>query len=66
MEKSRNNELVEDGITTLKYKKLNEREEDLYTWFLVKLPPPPEKKAKPAWTAFQVSCIQGPDHVQVC
>ena len=53
MEKSKNNELVEDGLSNLVYEKLNEKKNDLYTWFLVKLPPPPEKVPKPAWENFQ-------------
>ena len=49
MEKSRNDQLTNDGLSTLKYKKLNEKLEPTHTWILVKLPPPPPKHKKTLW-----------------
>ena len=44
MEKSKKDMLTDDGLTTLQYKKLNEKLLPTHTWVLVKLPPPPPKK----------------------
>ena len=44
MEKSKKDLLTDDGLTTLQYKKLNEKLLPTHTWLLVKLPPPPPKK----------------------
>jgi GT2 family glycosyltransferase len=44
MEKSKKDLLTDDGLTTLHYKKLNERLSPLHTWILVKLPPAPPKR----------------------
>eukprot|EP00095_Tigriopus_kingsejongensis_P003318 maker-scaffold612_size124412-snap-gene-0.25 protein:Tk03318 transcript:maker-scaffold612_size124412-snap-gene-0.25-mRNA-1 annotation:"beta- -n-acetylgalactosaminyltransferase bre-4-like" len=43
MEKSKNNHLKLDGLSSLKYKKLNQKTLPLYTWLLVKLPKAPPK-----------------------
>ena len=44
MEMSKKDMLTDDGLTTLQYKKLNEKLLPTHTWVLVKLPPPPPKK----------------------
>ena len=46
MEKSATNQLKDDGLTTLKYDKIDEQQFQLYTWILAKLPPAPPKKPK--------------------
>jgi len=46
MEKSKKDALGEDGLSTLKYKLLEQRYFPLYTWLHVQLPPAPT--AKPA------------------
>jgi len=46
MEKSATNQLKDDGLTTLKYDKIDEQQYPLYTWILAKLPPGPAKKPK--------------------
>ena len=38
MSKSKTNQLDSDGLTTLKYKKIQEKNLPLYTWILVDLP----------------------------
>ena len=49
MEKSKNDLLSTDGLTTLKYEVVSEKLYPLYTWILAKLPPPPPKKPKTTW-----------------
>ena len=53
MEKSKTNKLDSDGLTTLKYKKIQEKYLPLYTWILVDLPKAPPKKVKSWWDQFQ-------------
>jgi hypothetical protein len=38
MGKSVKNELADDGLTSLKYQKVDQKEFPLYTWILVKVP----------------------------
>lgn len=44
MEKSATNKLSNDGLTSLKYKKLEENLFPLYTWILVEIPRGPRNK----------------------
>jgi hypothetical protein len=44
MSKSKTNQLDSNGLTTLKYKKIQEKNLPLYTWILVDLPKAPPKK----------------------
>ena len=44
MEKSATNKLSNDGLTSLKYQKLEEKLFPLYTWILVKIPAGPRNK----------------------
>lgn len=46
MEESATNKLKNDGLSTLKYEKVEEQEFQLYTWILAKLPPAPPKQPK--------------------
>ncbi len=49
MDKSKKDLLTDDGLSTLSYKKLNERLFPAYTWILAKLPPaPPKKPVRPS------------------
>ena len=59
MEKSKQNLLIEDGLSTLKYTKLNSKKYPLYTWILAKLPPPPPKKPKGIWKQAQSALWSG-------
>ena len=44
MEKSATNKLSNDGLTSLKYQKLEEKLFPLYTWILVEIPRGPRNK----------------------
>lgn len=59
MEKSKNNQLSNDGLSTLTYTPLNSKKFPLYTWILVKLPPPPKKARKSLWSVAQKSLWAG-------
>ena len=62
MEKSKNSELDRDGLATLKYEKVDQKNLPLYTWILVDLPPGPPKKAKKAknfWNDLQDQLLSG-------
>lgn len=59
MEKSKANKLKNDGLSTLRYKKLNQKAFPLYTWFLVKLPKAPPKEKKTLWDFGKESLIMG-------
>lgn len=59
MEKSKNNLLVNDGLSTLSYVTLNEKQFPLYSWYLVKLPPPPKRAKKSLWSVAQQSLWAG-------
>ena len=61
MEKSQNNELTKDGLSTLKYKVLKKELKPLYTWLLVKLPPGPPKPTKSWWVKASESLQKGVD-----
>lgn len=56
MEESASNKLKDDGLSTLKYDKLDEQEFQLYTWILAKLPPPPPKHPK-SWMSKMGSSL---------
>ncbi|TRY72620.1 hypothetical protein TCAL_03942 [Tigriopus californicus] len=59
MEKSKANKLKGDGLKTLRYKKLNQKNFPLYTWLLVKLPKAPPKVKKTLWDFGKESLISG-------
>ena len=61
MEKSKKDLLTDDGLTTLQYKKLNEKLLPTHTWLLVKLPPPPPKRQVRKILLLQpeISCKRG-------
>jgi hypothetical protein len=46
MEKSATNQLKDDGLTSLKFEKLEEKEFPLFTWIKARLPPAPPKQPK--------------------
>lgn len=53
MEKSKHNKLDSDGLSTLKYKVVEQKDYPLYTWILVDLPKAPPKKVKSWFDKFQ-------------
>ena len=59
MEKSKDNLLTQDGLSTLNYKKLNEKQNPLYTWYLVKIPKPPRFPPKSMWKQAKESLWGG-------
>jgi hypothetical protein len=59
MEKSKNNKLDNDGLSTLKYTKLEGKNFPLYTWILVDLPKAPPKKTKSLWSKLQSGVKDG-------
>jgi len=63
MSKSKTNQLDSDGLTTLKYKKIQEKNLPLYTWILVDLPKAPPKKVASWWDRFQGKAKEGMNYV---
>ena len=57
--RSKANLLENDGLTTLEYKKLNEKDTDLYKWLLVRVPEAPPALEKSIWNKMSDSWWSG-------
>ena len=65
MEQSKTNKLGNDGLSTLQYKKLNQRSLPLYTWLLVRLPEGPGKRKKSDWEVAKQGMWAGMQQVKI-
>jgi hypothetical protein len=63
MELSKMDMLTADGLSTMQYKKINEKMLPTHTWILAKLPPPPPKKQPSSWDTLKSSLWNGMSQV---